>query len=173
MLFRQPGPEDRGDIRPQGGTPHLPPFSEAADVSTDPELYILAPQRGDLAVPQAGLNRQQQERAIPPADPRPSVRSGHQCGRFFLGEELHRSSLEALGRNCENALALQAERRFSESDVPEEGMERRETMVSRARPVASIKLQVFEESLQERGIEFIETQSVSVANCSKRRNVSR
>ena len=73
--FRQPGSENRADIWPQGRTPHLPSFSEAADMSADSELYILATRRGELVVPHAGLNRHQQERTIPPANPCLSVRA--------------------------------------------------------------------------------------------------
>jgi len=101
----------------------------------------------------------QQERTIPPSDPRLSVRSGHQCGGFFLGEELNLSSLKALRGNCENALALEAECWLSESDESEEGMKCGETMIACTWPVSSITFQVFEERFQELDIEVLEAQS--------------
>jgi hypothetical protein len=156
--FRQPSLEDTDHFRLQGRTPHLPPFPETANVSTHSEFYILTTQRGEFAVPHAGLNRHQEERTIPAANPCLGIRRRHQCGCFFLGEELHRSSLETLRRNDKNALALQAERGLSERNVAEEGVKRRETMVARAWPVASLVFQVFEELLQELRAEFLEMQ---------------
>jgi hypothetical protein len=105
------------------------------------------------------LNGYQQKRAIPAANPCLGIWCGHQCDGFFLGKELDRSFLEAFGGNSENALALHAERRFSERNVSEEGMESRETVVSRAGPIASIVFQVFEKRFHELRIEFLETQS--------------
>jgi hypothetical protein len=123
------------------------------------QLYVLAPERGDLAIPQAGLRGKEEKRAIALSDPGVRGRRGHERRAFLLGQKFYGPSVESFRRDRQNPLALQTQRRFGQRHVPEEGVERRETMVARARPIAPIPLQGIEKAFEEGHIEIFDAQS--------------
>ena len=124
-------------------------------MSAGTEFHILASKRCELAVTQARLDGDKQERPVPPSDPCPEVRSCHEGGGFFLREKLHRTALVTFGRDRKDALAVQGECRLTEGHVPEERVERREPLVARARPVTAIPFEVVEEGFQEGGVKVL------------------
>ena len=74
-------------------------------MSAGSELHILAPKRGNLAVAQARLDGEKQQRPVPPANPCLGVGSCCKGGNLFLGEKLDGITFITLGGDRENTLA--------------------------------------------------------------------
>jgi hypothetical protein len=127
-------------------------------VRTRAELHVPAAERRDLAVPEARLNRDEQQRLIPPSDPCARIRSSDKGGGLFLSQKLHRTALVAFRRDRKHALALQGEGWLTDRYVLKEGMDGRQSIVSRPRAVTTIEFEVLEELRQEGDIEVFDQQ---------------
>src|SRR5262249_16657495 len=124
-----------------------------------PQLHVLPPERGDLAIPQASLRGEEEKRTIALSDPGVRDRRGHERRDFVLGQKFYGPSFESFWRDRQNPLALQTQRRCGQHHVPEESVEGRETMVARARPIAPIPLQGIEKTFEQGHIEILDAQS--------------
>ena len=82
----------------------LAALSETANVRTDPEVHVAASEPGELRDPQAGLDRERQERVVAPTEPARPIRSSQQRIDLTWLEEGDESPLEASRRNGEDAL---------------------------------------------------------------------
>ena len=60
------------------------------------ELDVLLAKGGDLAIPEARLNGDEQQRLVPPSDPCVRIRSRDKGGSLFLCQKLHGTALVAL-----------------------------------------------------------------------------
>jgi hypothetical protein len=127
-------------------------------VSASTELHILVTQGRDLAIPEARLNRDEQQGLIPSSDPCARIRSCDKGSGLFLGQKLHRAALVAFRRDCKDALALQCEGRFADRYILEEAMDCSQTVVPRPRAVATIEFEMLEELSQEGNIEIFDEQ---------------
>ena len=127
-------------------------------MSAGAELHVLAAKRRDLAVAEAGLNRDEQQRSIPPSDPCARIRSCDKGGGLFLRQKLHRAALVALRRDRQDALALQRAGWFTDRHVLEERMDGGQAVVSRPGAVATVEFEVFEKLPQEGSIEILDEQ---------------
>ena len=67
-------------------------------------MDIGASKTDQLRCSQARLGGETEERVVSPPGPGRPIRGGKQCADFRLGQEGHESSVEALGRDGENAL---------------------------------------------------------------------
>jgi hypothetical protein len=105
-LFRQPVLEDCDNLWAQWRTPHLPPLAETTDMSAGADMHILTSKRGDLAVAQACLDGEKQERPIPSSNPGSEVRRSDKGSTLFLREKLHWSTIITLGGYRQDALAV-------------------------------------------------------------------
>ena len=63
---------------------------------TGAELDVLPAKGCDLAIPEARLNGDEQQRLIPPSDPCARIRSRDKGSSLFLCQKLHRTALVAL-----------------------------------------------------------------------------
>ena len=70
------------------------------------ELHVLLAKRCDLAIPEAGLNGDEQQRPVPSSDPCARIRRCDKGGTLFLCQKLHWAALVALRRDRKDALAL-------------------------------------------------------------------
>ena len=75
-------------------------------MSAGADIHILTSKRGDLAVTQACLDGEKQERPIPSSNPCSEVRRGYEGSTLFLREKLHWSAIIALGGYRQDALAV-------------------------------------------------------------------
>ena len=60
------------------------------------DLDVLPTKGCDLAIPEARLNGDEQQRLIPPSDPCARIRSRDKGGSLFLCQKLHGAALVAL-----------------------------------------------------------------------------
>jgi len=118
------------------------------------ELDVLPAKGCDLAIPEARLNGDEQQRFIPPPDPCARIRSCDKGGGLFLSQKLHGAALVALRRDRKDALALQGEGWFADRYILEEAMDCSQTVVSRPRAVATVEFEVLEELPQEGNVEI-------------------
>ena len=88
------------------------------------QLHVLASERSDLAVAQAGLDGDEQDRPIPSSDPFAQVRCSEECGDLLLGEELEKSTFVAFAWNRLNTLTVKNVSRFAQCHILEEGTQR-------------------------------------------------
>jgi hypothetical protein len=152
-LLGQPFFNCYGDVGTQRRASHLAAFPDAADVSAGAKFHVLPAEGRDLAIAQAGLNCKQQERSVPPPHPGGRIWCRHQGLAFLFGHELHRTTLEAFRRNCQNALAMQCQCRFADGYVLEECVQSRQAVIPRPRTVAADEFEMFEELSQKRCVE--------------------
>jgi hypothetical protein len=157
-LVRQPGLEDCDNLRAQWRTPHLPPLAETTDMSAGADIHILTSKRGDLAVTQACLDGEKQERPIPSSNPCSDVRRGDKGSTLVLREKLHWSAIITLGGYRQDALAVESECGFIQGDVAEEGMQRAQAVVSCRHSVSAIPFEVFEELTRESRVKVLQSQ---------------
>jgi hypothetical protein len=86
------GGRDIGSQRRGAG---LPAFTGAPNVRAGLKGDILPSKTGQLAIPQPGLRRDEEQRPIAPADPGRRIRCGDERGDLVVGEKRHRSALAA------------------------------------------------------------------------------
>jgi hypothetical protein len=122
------------------------------------ELDVLPTKGCDLAIPEARLNGDEQQRLIPTSDPCARIRSRDKGGSLFLCQKLHGTALVALGRDRKDALALQSAGWFTDRYVLEEGMDCSQPVVSRPCTVATVEFEVLEKLPQEGNIEIFDEQ---------------
>ena len=72
-------------------------LAEAPHVGAVPEVDVVTAQCGQFEDPQSGLDRDEQQRVIPPPEPPAGVRRGEQRVDFLVGAEGHDSTVAALG----------------------------------------------------------------------------
>jgi hypothetical protein len=128
------------------------------DVSAGTKFHILTAERCDLAIAQARLYSKQQERSVSPADPGGRIWCCHQRIAFLFGYEFHWTTLIALRRNRQDALAMQCQCGFADGYVLKERMQSRQAIVPRPRTIAARTFEVFEELPQESCIEVLHPQ---------------
>ena len=73
-------------------------------------------------------------------------------------KEFYRSAVVAFGRHRQDSLTLKTECRFTDRDVPEERVQRREAVVPCPRGVLSCGFEMVEKCAQERDIEFLDAE---------------
>jgi len=157
-LLGQPFLEVCGDVGTQRRAAHFAAFPEAADVSACTKCHVLAAERSDLAIAEARLNGNQQERSVAPPDPGRRIWCCHQGIAFVFGHEFHGATLIALRRNRQDALAMQCQCWFADGYVLEERVQSRQAVVPRPGTVAASDFEVFEELSHEIRIEVLHTQ---------------
>jgi len=113
-------------------------------------------QASDLANTQAGLHRDLEQSAVPPASPCARVGSTKNCCRFFRIEEFNQSAHMTLGGNRQHTLTGKCVCRFSKRHVAEEAAYGSKTSVAGPRGVATVFFQVVEKSGQKRCIQILE-----------------
>ena len=142
----------------QGSASGLSTLAAAADVRADAKLDIAASQRRELTIAKARLNRDEQKHPIAPSNPGSWVCGFAECRGLLLGEKLDWTAFVTFRGYCQDPFALERQRGFTESNVAEEGVQRGETCVARARAVASLRFEVIEELGEERCVEILEAQ---------------
>lgn len=103
VTFAQPRRDQGRGLSMQRRTSLLAPFPVAPDVRARAERHVGTSELDQLGHAEPGLNRQDQEQAIPSADPRRRVGRRHQGIDLFATQEGDRSSLVALGGDRQNA----------------------------------------------------------------------
>ena len=73
---------------------------------THAEFHVLMAKRCDLAVPEAGLDRDEQQRPVPFSDPCIRIRRRHKGLTLFLSQNFHGATLVPFRRNRQNAWAV-------------------------------------------------------------------
>jgi len=124
------------------------------------ENDVAAPQADQLAAAQPCPHSNEQQRPIPPPNPRLQVWGGNQSRDFLLIEELHGAALVAFGWDRENALAMQGVGRLLKSDEAEEGVERGQSDVTGTGRALAMVFDVIEEVAQQGRVEILDTQMV-------------
>jgi hypothetical protein len=107
---------------------------------------------------QAGLQRDQEERAIPTANPGLDV-GDRQQGLDLRGrEKLDHFALVAAAGHCEESLTEQGMRRFAERHILGKRVDRRDPRISGAAAPAAGAFEVIEEVADERRCEVVDRQ---------------
>ena len=122
------------------------------------EHHVLASQSDQLGDPQAGLDRDEQQGVVAPADPAGAVGAGQEGVDFVLGQELHDGALGALGRDGKDACDEGGVLGMAEGGEAEHGVQRGEAGVAGADGVAALGLEVVQEGADELGVEVLELQ---------------
>jgi hypothetical protein len=78
LAFFEPLPDDRDGLGCQGGGAVLATLSQDPDVSAGAEPHIADLSRDEFGDAHAGLQCQEQERAVAAAEPGPAVRGGEE-----------------------------------------------------------------------------------------------
>jgi hypothetical protein len=122
------------------------------------ELHILSSKRGDLTVAQAGLDGEEEDCPIPSTKPPDGVRSCYERRGLFLRQKLNRIALVTLGGDRKDALAVQRISRFMNGHIPEECVQRGETVVSRTDAITPVEFEVVKEIAHEGRVDFLHAQ---------------
>jgi hypothetical protein len=155
-----------GDLAAQGCTAELPPLAVAANVGAGTERDVLAAEGGELRDAKAGLNGDQEKRAIAPPYPRDRIWGIEEGVDFLLVQELHDPAFETLAWDREDTLTEERVGGLRKGDIPEESVERREAGVAAASGVAALALKMVEELSEERGTEVGEHEAGGIAGKS-------
>ena len=121
---------------------------------TDAESHVAPLQRTEFGIAQPCLACHEQQDTVTSSDPRGLIGSRNKRCSFVLGEKLDRSALVALGRDRQNALALQRARRLCVRDKPEECAQGSQASVACLRAVGALLLQGVEKRSEKRYIEL-------------------
>jgi hypothetical protein len=133
----------------------LSALAQTSDVRAGPPLDVLLPESRDLTVAESGLYRDQQQGPISPSDPGAESGSGHQGRALGLSEELDGPAFIAFDGYRQDSLAMKTEARFTDGDVSEERVQRREAVVARPRGVVSRGFEMVEKFAQKRHGEVV------------------
>jgi hypothetical protein len=123
-------------------------------VSAGAKLDILSSERRDLAITEARLHSDEQDRSVAPADPCLWVWSCNKGSSFLFREKLNRPVLVTFGRDDKDALTMHCKCWFSEGHVTKKSLQGRETVISCPGTVVSLDFYVFKELFQERHIKL-------------------
>ncbi len=134
----------------------LPALAHAADMRAATEHHVAAPQAHQFGCPQAGLDREQEQRMIAPSRPCRAIRCRQQRRDLFGVEERHRALHIALVGHGEDALAVQQPGRIGHRDVAEERADRGEPGVAAARAVTARGLAMDEEVGDQIGVDVLD-----------------
>jgi hypothetical protein len=110
----------------------LPTFAFALEVGAGPEHDVSTSEVNELGDPQSSLDREQQECAIPSADPGGDVRRRQHHVDFSACEIGDRTTLMPLHWDGQNPTAAIEVRRFADRHVSKEGVNRGEPDIARA-----------------------------------------
>jgi hypothetical protein len=105
------------------------------------------------------LDRQDQECAIPSADPRRRVGRRHQGINLFATQEGDRSSLVALGGDRQNATTAIDVGRFADRHISTESVDSGESDIARARAVSPSLLAMVQKLADKRCVEIFQSQA--------------
>jgi hypothetical protein len=109
-----------------------------------PEFHVLAAKRCNLAIAKPGLNRDQQQRSVPFADPRFRIGRCHKRRSFLLGQKRHRAAIISFRRYGQNALAVQRQSGLADRYISEEGVQSRQAIVAGSGTITAIVLKMFQ-----------------------------
>ena len=137
--------EQLGRVAAQRRAALLPSLAHAADMRAAAEHCVAALEVHQLGCPQAGLDREQEQRMIAPSRPCRAIRRRQQRRDLARVEERHRAPHIALARHREDALAVQQPGWIGHRDVAEERADRGEPRVAAARAVPARRLSMKEE----------------------------
>ncbi len=137
---REPVGERRRDIGSQRRGTGLSTFADTPNVRAGLEGDILPSEPRQLAIPQPGLRRDEQQCPIAPADPGGRVRCGDERGDLIVGEKRDGASLAPFRRNREDALAVQTAGGLLQGGVAKEAVECRQSLIAGARVIVAIAL---------------------------------
>src|SRR6187551_2808668 len=118
------------------------------------ERHVAPAKRSQFRDAQAGLDGDEENRAV--ASPNPGCRVGDskECLHFFMAQELDNPAREALARNREHALAMESVGGLGKRDITEESVHRCEAGVTTAGRVAAHTLEVIEKLSEEDRVEI-------------------
>jgi len=125
---------------------------------TGSEMHIGTANADQLGCSQARLGSETEQRVITSPGPGRLIGSGKQRADFGLGQEGHEPSVEALGRDGENALDDGGMIGMAKCGVSEQRADRGKPSVAGARAIFSLVLEVVEEGADQRGIEIVDIQ---------------
>ena len=155
----QPGCDQRGRLPMHGSAPLLAALPHAPDMRARADGHVRAPQLDQLGHSEPGLDRQDQEHAIPSADPCRRVGRRHQGIDLFATQEGNRSSLVALGRDRQNATTAIDVGRFTDRHVPKEGVDSGEPDIARTSAVSTSVLDMVQKRADKRCVEIFQRQA--------------
>ena len=112
---------------------------------------VLALEADEFGDAQAGLDGDEEERAVASAEPGGWVGAGEQGFGFVLGEVLDVVVVVAFAGDREDALAVEEVPGVAEGDVAVEGVDRCQAGVAAAGAVAALVFEVVEEVAEEGG----------------------
>ncbi len=143
-----------------GWNPHLRKFGEAGavHVSAGAEVEVLEAERGELADAQPGLQREDKQGVVAPAQATRAVRAGEQRVDFGGDEEAHECALAPLGRDRQDAADERGVLGVAQRREGEQRPDRGEPDVAAAGRQSPVALEVVEESPDDRGVEVGEVE---------------
>jgi len=144
--------------RRERGDPLLSSFPLATHMCASCQMDIGTAKANQLRSSQARLGGETEERVVSPPGPGRPIRDSQQRADFRLGQEGHEPSVEALGRDGENALDEGGMIGMAKSGVSEQRADRGEPSVASARAIFPLVLQIVEEGADQRGIEIVDIQ---------------
>jgi hypothetical protein len=131
---------DRG--RHQGRSAFLAALADAVDVGADAEGHVRAGEAGHLRDPQAGLDREQQQRVVTSSGPSVAVTGGEQRIGFLFGEEGHQVAFDPFGRDGQHALDRCGVLGVAQRGVGEQRVDRCQPVVASSGAVAPVALEM-------------------------------
>jgi hypothetical protein len=144
VSIAQPGGHQSNGFPRQRRAALLPAFAFALQVGTGTEHDVAASEVSELGNPQPGSESEQQECAIPSADPRGDIRCREHSIDFRAREIGDRTVFVSLDRDGENPAAAIEVSGFADRHVSKEGVDRGEADIARARRVATVLLDVIQ-----------------------------
>jgi len=117
---------------------------------------VPAAEAGELGDPQPGLDREEQQRVVPPAEEARPVRGDEDRLDLVVGEEGDDRALEALRWDGQDPPDQRGVLGMAARREPEQRVDRRQARVAGAHAVAPVALEVIEEPPDRRSAEILE-----------------
>jgi hypothetical protein len=127
-------------------------------MSTRPELNVLRMQVGQFGDPEAGLDREHQEREISAARPRVVISNGEDRFDLLLHQKSNQSPVVPFPGHGQNPLNQSDLGWLLEGHEAEEGMDGRQANISASRTISALLLQMVQEGQDQLGIQVLDSQ---------------